>query len=143
VPTLTERLRAIVEPLPTGAAFTLPADVVRAWLEQEPAGAVAAPLAVAEPQTWRSRLWTCDAATLLNVKELAEALGRSPDAIYRMVSAKHAAAHGRDPLPAKRLDGVLTFTAAAVRRWLEASAVVVNPEPAGARLHVSRASRTA
>lgn len=142
MPSVTERLRAIVAPLPAGAAVTLPADVVRAWLEDEPAALASAPVAVAEPQTWRERLWTCPPDTRLAVRELAEALGRSPDAIYRMVSAKRAATHGRDALPCSRLDGVLVFTADAVRHWLRVSAVTVNPEPAGARLHVSRASRT-
>lgn len=143
MPSVTERLRAIIAPLPDGAAFTLPADVVRAWLEDEPATATPAPVALTEPQTWRERLWTCPLDTRLGVRELAEALDRSADWVYRATNAKRAATHGRDPLPCSRLDGVLVFTAGAVRAWLRASEEIVNPEPAGARLHVSRASRTA
>lgn len=80
-------------------------------------------------QTWRERLWTCPPDTRLAVPELTEALGRSADWVYRAVNAKNANERGRDPLPCSRLDGVLVFTAGAVREWLRASSVVVNPEP--------------
>ena len=140
---VAERLRAIVAPLPDGAAVTLPAAVVRAWLADESLAATIAPPALAEPQPPRERLWTCPPETQLGVRELAETLGRGADWVYRATSAKRAATHGRDPLPCARLDGVLVFTAGAVRRWLHASAVTVNPEPAGARLAVARAGRTA
>jgi hypothetical protein len=35
---LRGRLRAIVDPLPAGAAVTLPADILRTWLDEEASG---------------------------------------------------------------------------------------------------------
>ncbi|HLA88888.1 MAG TPA: hypothetical protein VJL28_00470 [Gemmatimonadaceae bacterium] len=143
MPSVAERLRAIADALPDGAAVTIPAAAVREWLAEEPTTAPPAPVAVAEPLTWRERLWTCPPDTRLGVRELAEALGRSRDWCYRATNATRAAEHGRDPLPCQRLDGVLVFTAGAVRRWLQASECVVNPALATARLHVPRAARPA
>lgn len=137
--TVAERLRAIVGSLPEGAAVTLPGAALRAWLEDEPAAALPDPaLAEAEPVSWRERFWTCPPETRLGVRELAEALDRSADFVYRAVDPKRSAGRGRDPLPCSRLDGVLVFSAGAVRRWLDASAVTVNPEPRHVRLHTKR-----
>jgi hypothetical protein len=137
--TVADRLRAIVSSLPEGAAVTLPGAALRAWLEDEPA-VTALPVAVQadEPADWRARLWTCPDETRLGVRELAEALDRSADFVYRAVDPKRSAERGRDPLPCSRLDGVLVFTAGAIRRWLEASAVTVNAEPRHVRLHTKR-----
>jgi len=140
MPSVVERLRAIVAPLPTGAAVTLPADVVREWCAAEPCGPVPAPVALAEPLGWRERLWTCSPDARLGVKELAEAVGRSADWVYRATNAARATEHGRDPLPCAKLDGVLTFAAGAVRGWLRASEIIVNPETAARR--ISRTRRT-
>jgi hypothetical protein len=137
VPSVAERLRAIVGLLPDGAAVTLPADAVRVWLEDEPG--IPAPVAiVAEPETWRCRLWTCPADTRLGVRELAEALDRSPDWVYRATNRKLSEARGRAPLPCSRLDGVLVFTAQCVRRWLPSAEEIVNPEPPTTRRHLRR-----
>jgi len=143
VPNVAERLRALAAALPDGAAVTLPAATLRQWLADEPVGPSPALVVPGEPQTWRERLWTCPADTRLGVRELVEALDRSSDWVYRATSAKLAAAHGRDPVPCSRLDGALVFTAGAVRRWLQASESIVNPEPATARLRVTRAARPA
>jgi hypothetical protein len=127
---ILDRLRAIVAPLPTGAAVTLPADALREWLDAydvEPAAEQPATPACADPDTWRTRLWTCPPDTRLGVREVAEALDRSPDFVYRCVSQKRSAEKGRDPLPCSRFDGELVFVAADVRRWLQASEAVVNP----------------
>ena len=35
---LRARLRAVVDPMPTGSAVTLPVDTLRAWLEEDAAG---------------------------------------------------------------------------------------------------------
>lgn len=158
MPSLAERLGAVVAALPDDAAVTLPVSTLRLWLADAPAGPSKA-AAVPEPQTWREKLWTCPADTRLGVRELAEAMGRArtgepdesasstkrkrvrgSDWIYRAVDRKRAAAHGRDALPCARLDGVLVFTVGAVRRWLQASEATVNPEPASNRpsLRVSR-----
>jgi len=125
--TVAERLRAIVEPLPNGAAVTLPAELLRSWLaDDQPEQPAPVPDPVAE--TWRTKLWTVPESTRLGVREVAEALDRSADWVYRAVSVEQAAEKGRNPLPCKRLDGVLVFEVGAVRRWLQASEVVVNPD---------------
>jgi hypothetical protein len=137
MPSVIERLRVIVTSLPDGAAVTLPAETLRAWLAEEPAVADQVELA-SEPRGWREKLWTCPPETRLGVPELAEALDRSPDWVYRATSAKRAAKLGRHPLPCARLDGVLVFTAGALRRWVEASASIVNPDPVAARVRTRR-----
>lgn len=137
--TVADRLRVIVDSLPEGAAVTLPGDALRAWLKDEPA-ATAEPVAVqaGTQSDWRERLWTVPAETRLGVHELAEALDRSADFVYRAVDPKRSEHRGRDPLPCSRLDGVLVFTAGAIRRWLEASSVTVNAESRHIRLHAKR-----
>jgi hypothetical protein len=130
---LTERVRAMVDAVPSGASVTLPVDTLRAWLDAEPdqpfttekLGRSEIPNAA----SWRTLLWSCPESTRLGVPELCEALGRGRDWVYRAANAEHAAERGRDPLPCKRLDGVLVFEAGAVRRWLNASEVIENPEP--------------
>jgi len=146
VPSVADRLRAIVGPLPDGAAVTLPADTVRAWLAEEPALVPSRLTELAsQPLSWRERFRTAADDVRLGAPELAEALGRSRDWVYRATSPRWAAKRGRNPLPCSKLDGVLVFTAGAVRRWLQASAVMVNPEPEppSARLRVSRVRRVA
>jgi hypothetical protein len=134
---LVERLAAIVAALPDGAAVTLPADAVRAWLAEEPASAMPRPVDTPpQPVGWREKLWTCPDAVRLSVPELAEALDRSPDWVYRATSPKRAIAHGRAPLPCRKLDGVLVFEAGPVRAWLQTSEQIVNPE--APRLRVAR-----
>ncbi|HVT38453.1 MAG TPA: hypothetical protein VHE78_05390 [Gemmatimonadaceae bacterium] len=124
--TVADRLRAIVDALPDGSAVTLNAAALRAWLVEEPEPR--RPAVVIEPITWKERLWTCPLNTRLGMRELCEALGRSPDWVYRAVAPKRAAARGREPLPCSRLDGVLVFEVGAIRRWLEAAELVKNPE---------------
>jgi hypothetical protein len=147
--TVAERLRAIVDALPAGAAVSLPTDAVRAWLVDEPSSLASspstgpAPAIVNAPAAWRERLWTCPDDTRLGARELAQALDRSRDWVYRAVNAAAAAEKGRDPLPCTRLDGVLVFTAGGVRAWLKASESIVNPEARRPLLHVERAKRVA
>ncbi len=127
---LADRLRAIVDPLPAGASVTLPADTVRAWLDDEPSAPAAPELVTdAAPQSWRERLWAVPAEMRLGVLEVAEAVGRSRDWVYRACSAEQAKAKGRSPLPCSRLDGELVFTAGAVRDWITRNELVVNPAP--------------
>ena len=66
--------------------------------------------AVAEPPSWRERLWTCHAETRLGIEELCEALGRSKAFVYRHTRAK--------TIPHRRLDGELLFVAGEIREWL-------------------------
>lgn len=127
--TLAERLRAILEALPEGASVTLPVAEIRLWLADEPAPTQTPLTLVSSPQTWRERIWTCPDDIRLGVQDVAQAVDRSPDWVYRAISSKYAVQRGRDPLPCAKLDGVLVFTAGAVRRWLERSALIVHPEP--------------
>lgn len=126
---VADRLRAIVQVLPSGASVTLPADAVRAWLEEEPTRAPADVAVITSAATWRERLWTCPDDQPLGVHDVAEAADRSVDWVYRATSPKRASERGRAPLPCSRLDGQLVFRAADVRRWLRASAHIVNPAP--------------
>jgi hypothetical protein len=146
VRTVAEHLRAIANtPLPDEASVTLPVATLRAWLADEPDACASGMPEDAAPalSDWRERLWTCPDSVRLGVPEVAEALDRSPDWVYRAVSAKQAAERERAPLPCSRLDGVLVFTAGAVRRWVEVSAVIVNAEHPAARLRLSRPGRPA
>lgn len=131
--------------MPESGSVTLPIADIRAWLDSEPATTPDAThaeiVAQRAAETWRERLWTCPADTRMGVREVAEALDRSADAVYRMASVKLAAERGRSPLPCSRLDGVLVFRAGDVRRWLDTSAVVVNPPSAPLKL-VSNKRRT-
>lgn len=68
-------------------------------------------------QSWAEKLWTCPPETRLGVRELAEAVGRPRSWAYRHASPKGDLA----PIPHKRLDGLLTFTAGDVRTWLRAN----------------------
>jgi len=64
--------------------------------------------------TWRERLWTCDPATRLGVRELCEATGRPRSWVYRAIRRNGTS----PPLPHRKLDSVLTFTAGEVRQWI-------------------------
>lgn len=125
--TVRDRLSAIVDALPAGASVTLPVDTLRGWLADEPGDLAPAPVQVVPDAGWRTRLWSCPADTRLGVRDLAEALDRSPDWVYRAVNRDRADKRGRDPLPCKRLDGVLVFTAGELRAWLRSSESLVNP----------------
>lgn len=131
--TLVSRFRALVDALPDGSAVTLPVAIARQWLAEEPNEPAPIAAVVDAPSSWRERIWTCPDETRIGVRELCEATGRSSDWVYRAVNTKRSGDRGRDPLPCRKLDGALTFEAGAVRRWLKASAVIVNPEPSRLR----------
>lgn len=132
----------------TADGFETLADLV-AWLRRAPAGtrldaAVVAeilddtgvPTALESPEslqaapdtsessTWRERLWTVPAETRLGVVEAAEALGRPKSYVYDRTGAK-----ADDPLPCRKLDGVLVFTAGELRQWIEDREDVVHAVP--------------
>ena len=139
--TLADRLRRVADALPDGASLTLPVAQLRAWLAEEQAQPTPSTPIVSQhaAETWRERLWTVPEPTRIGVHELAEALDRSPDWIYRAVSTKWAEKRGRQPLPCSRLDGCLSFTAGAVRRWLETNERVVRAESKRGRLALHKA----
>ena len=63
--------------------------------------------------TWRERLWTVPAETRLGVSEVAEALGRARSFVYARTGAQ-----AEDPIPHRKLDGTLLFTAGELRAWI-------------------------
>ena len=63
--------------------------------------------------TWRERLWEVPAETRLGVAELSEALGRPRSYIYARTGPK-----ADDPIPHRKMDGSLLFTAGEVRTWI-------------------------
>ncbi len=90
-------------------------DVVRDAINAEIRGM--APEVRPATEQWAGRLWTCPPETRLGVRELAEAVGRPRSWVYRHTSPAGDLA----PIPHRRLDGLLVFTAAEVRDWLRAN----------------------
>lgn len=66
-----------------------------------------------EPPTWRVKLWTTPSEVRLSVAEVAEALGRPRSYVYARTGPK-----AEDPLPHRKLDGALYFTAGELRAWI-------------------------
>lgn len=62
---------------------------------------------------WRERIWVVPAETRLGTTELSEALGRPKHWIYTRTQT-----NSEDPIPHRKLDGVLQFTAGEVRTWI-------------------------
>jgi len=116
---VAERLRGAAAPLNGASATEVPVS------ERPPPGS-----------GWRERVWTCPPETRLTAVEVAEALGKSRDAVYRLTSEKHAdkqIAEGHtDPrLPHRKdISGTLTFLAGEVRQWIEAHEEVIAKPPA-------------
>lgn len=79
------------------------------------------PVAEPEPATWRERLWTVPAETRIGVRELAEAVDRSRDWVYRR-TAKAA----DDRLPHRKMDGELTFVVGEIREWINGHEDVIH-----------------
>jgi hypothetical protein len=119
---------------------TDPLGELRDWLRKAPPGTtiLAAFLAEtlaefgnAEPagppdpfqHTWRERLWLVPAETRLGVREAAEAIGRPVSWVYRRTGEKSAKA----PLPHRKLDGEIVFTAGELRAWIDGHEALVVP----------------
>ena len=85
----------------------------------------AAPAPPAEPlmHTWREKLWLVPGETRLGVREAAEAIGRPVSWVYRRTGEKSAKA----PLPHRKLDGEIVFTAGELRAWLKGHETIVTP----------------
>ena len=73
--------------------------------------------------TWRERLWTAPPETRLGRVELLEALGRSPNWLYRHTGPKAKRAR----IPCRRLDGELVFVVGEVRAWLADQEEILEP----------------
>ena len=118
---LGDRLRAIVGPLPPGAAVTLPADTLRAWLAEEcEEPTTLEPERAVPPPSWRALLWTVDPETRIGRVELLEAVGRPASWLYR-----HTGPKAEVRIPHRKLDGELIFLVGEVRAWLREHEEVV------------------
>ena len=124
-------------------AFATLADLA-AWCERAPAGTNMDAQIVAEmlrsavesesielPResipsdawTWREKLWTVPAETRLGVVEVAEALARPRSFVYAHTGKTE------DPIPHRKLDGVLTFAAGELRAWIREREDVIAAGP--------------
>ncbi len=74
--------------------------------------------------TWREKLWIAPAETRIGTGELAEAFSRPKSWVYA-----HTQAEARDPLPHRKLDGVLVFAVGEVRAWVRESEEVLVAGP--------------
>lgn len=110
---LRARIAALADALPDGASVTLPASELRKWLAGDGQGT--SPSIDGQADTsWRARLWTVPADMRLGVHEVAEALGRGRDFVYRAASPK-----AEHRLPSQKIGGELMFTVRDVRAWIE------------------------
>jgi hypothetical protein len=117
-----------------------PLPALLEWLRAAPPGTAVAAASMAEvlanvasvtpmpppepvPVTWREKLWLVPAETRLGVREAAEAIGRPVSWVYRRTGEKSEKA----PLPHRKLDGELVFTAGELRAWVEGHETVVVP----------------
>lgn len=116
--------------------FASIADLHR-WAEQAPPGTTVPASVLVElldgledpepidvetaPERWRERLWRVPADTRLGVVEVAEALGRPKSYVYARTGER-----AEDPLPCRKVDGSLVFTAGEIRSWLEDREEVVH-----------------
>lgn len=112
------RLAGIVATLPDEVSVSIPVSTLRAWLEEGDT----APQTHAEaaPASWRVLLWSVPAETRIGVRELCEALDRSPDWLYRHTSPK-----ADERIPHRKLGGELEFVVGEVREWIRHTEDVV------------------
>lgn len=119
---LSERLRRMLEAVPTGGSVVLPASAVEEWLQAEPSPPRPQPVDDGPPEpTWRERIWTCPPETRLGTNELAEAMGRPRSWVYRHTSKES----GLPQLPHRKLGGELVFLAGEIRDWLNSEEDVI------------------
>jgi predicted transcriptional regulator len=126
-----------LESAPTGTLLAAEsvAELVRQALESEPAPepSTECPAPLSPAASWRVELWRVPSDTRLGVHELAEAVGRSRDWVYRQ-TAKHRRENGEQvpnehPIPHSKRDGALEFKAGQVRAWLREREHEVVPGP--------------
>lgn len=73
--------------------------------------------------TWRERLWVCAPETRIGRQELLEALGRTPNWLYRHTGSKAKCSR----IPCRKLDGELVFVVGEVRQWLLEHEEIIEP----------------
>ncbi|MGQ0646148.1 MAG: hypothetical protein ACT4P7_01180 [Gemmatimonadaceae bacterium] len=100
---------------------------LRAWLRDAPPGTLVpvgslAPLLAesADPRAdrprvrWREQFWTLPPETRINVRELAESLGRSSSWVWKRLGATGAL----ETIPHRLVDGSAVFVIGEVRDWI-------------------------
>jgi hypothetical protein len=102
----------------------IPAHAVLEALQGAGSGVVEAGAGgTAEPTSWRERVHTCPAETVLDIRECAEATGRSVHAVRHLTRSRDRFGSPQtNPLPHHRVGtgtgSRLHFTAGDVRDWL-------------------------
>jgi hypothetical protein len=81
----------------------------------------AVPLGICDV-TWRERLWTVPSETRLGAREVAEALGRGIDFVYRHTGPGTS----NRRIPHQKIDGALVFVVAEVRDWLRQAETAIS-----------------
>ena len=100
------------------------ADILASLPSEVPRSPATQPEPAEAPWTWRERLWTVPAETRLGVVEVAEAFGRPRSFVYARTGPKT-----EEPVPHRKLDGTLVFTAGELRAWIRAHEDVVVAGP--------------
>ena len=124
-----DRLSRMIDVMPDGASIILSVEDMKGLLSENgnAIGTVEAPVEVKPPDfnwTWREKLWIAPAETRIGTSELAEAFGRPTSWVYA-----HTEGKAENPLPHRKLDGMLMFTVGEVRTWLRASEEVLVAGP--------------
>ena len=109
------------------------------WLAQclesvEPVPAPPALMVEPSEPTWRERLWTVPSETRLGVVEVAEAVNRAKSWVYSRTGT------AEDPIPHRKLDGTLVFTAGEIRTWIRDSEESIHEVPMTPPNRILRAS---
>ena len=123
---LSDRLIRMIDGMPDDASITITTETIRGWLDEAKDEPIQQP--TQHPPdfhwTWREKLWIAPAETRIGTTELAEAFGRPKSWVYA-----HTEAGAENPVPHRKLDGVLVFTVGEVRAWVRESEEVLVAGP--------------
>ena len=123
---LSDRLTRMIDGMPDDASITITTATLRGLLDEAQDEPIQQP--TQQPPdfhwTWREKLWIVPAETRIGTTELAEAMGRPKSWVYA-----HTQAEAENPLPHRKLDGVLVFTVGEVRAWMKESEEVLVAGP--------------
>ena len=124
---LSDRLIRMIDGMPDGTSITITTETIRGWLDEEQGDEPIQQPTQQPPDfdwTWREKLWIAPAETRIGTTELAEAMARPKSWVYA-----HTQAEAENPLPHRKLDGVLVFTVGEVRAWVKESEEVLVAGP--------------
>ncbi len=123
---LSDRLTRMIDGMPDDASITITIKTFQGLLDEARDEPVQQP--TQQPPdfnwTWREKLWIAPAETRIGTAELAEAFGRPKSWVYA-----HTQAEAENPIPHRKLDGVLVFTVGEVRAWVRESEEVLVAGP--------------